>query len=129
MKRILLLLLISLYSTILSFSQDSYPKVINDSIVAITAQQLKQTNLIFLKHDALKIENTSLNIQVTDLKKIYQDELVIDSLYEVHIESLNKSLIKSNELVDKKQKTITRTKNWLKASIFINIVSVICLLL
>lgn len=112
-----------------SFSQDSYPKIINDSIVAITATQLKQTNLVFLKYNALKIENTSLNIQVTDLKKIYQDELVIDSLYEEHIELLNESLNKSNELINKKQKTITHTKNWLKASVFINIVGIICLLL
>lgn len=129
MKRILLLLLISLCQTMWSFSQNSYPKIINDSIIAITAQQLKQTNLIFLKYDALKIENTSLNIQVTDLKKIYQDELVIDSLYEEHIELLNESLNKSNELINKNQKTITHTKNWLKASVFINIVGIVCLLL
>lgn len=51
-------------------SQNIYPKLVNDSLVVITPQQLKATNLIFLEHKKLKLEIPELKKQLTSYEKI-----------------------------------------------------------
>ena len=41
-------------------SQNMYPKLVDDSLVVITPQQLKASNLIFLEHKKLKLERFEL---------------------------------------------------------------------
>lgn len=56
MKKYIILLLINLYLPTLSFSQNTYPQIIKDSLIVITPMQLKKTNLIFVEHSEMKKE-------------------------------------------------------------------------
>ena len=80
MKQIILILLISLLGTMSSFSQTTYPKVTEDSLVVITPQQLKHTNLIFLEHRKLSKEVDLLIQQVNGLETINKNLVAMDSL-------------------------------------------------
>ena len=92
MKKISLLLLINLLTAISCFSQDIYPKKLNDSLVIITSEQLKQTNLIFLEHDKLSKENKMLYDKVSLLDSLNNNYVKIDSLNTITINSLKQEL-------------------------------------
>ena len=92
MKKISLLLLINLLTAISCFSQDIYPKKLNDSLVIITSEQLKQTNLIFLEHDKLSKENKMLYNKVSLLDSLNNNYVKIDSLNTITINSLKQEL-------------------------------------
>lgn len=51
-------------------SQNTYPKLVNDSLVVITPQQLKATNLIFLEHKKFKLEIPELKKQITSYESL-----------------------------------------------------------
>ena len=70
MRRILIILLISIFQKTLCFSQTIYPRIVSDSLILITSSQLKQTNLIFAEHQKLK----SMNVQL-DAKFDLQEEI------------------------------------------------------
>jgi len=97
MKKINLLLLISLLTAISGFSQDTYPKKLNDTLVIITSDQLKQTNLIFLEHDKLSKENKQLYSKVALLDSINNNYVKIDSLNNVTISNLKRELDKKSK--------------------------------
>lgn len=97
MKKISLLLLISLLTAISSFSQDTYPKKLNDSLVVITANQLKQTNLIFLEHDKLSNENKMLYNKITLLDSLNNNYVKIDSINNITINNLKQELSKKSK--------------------------------
>lgn len=97
MKKISLLLLISLLTAISSFSQDTYPKKLNDSLVVITANQLKQTNLIFLEHDKLSNENKMLYNKITLLDSLNNNYAKIDSINNITINNLKQELSKKSK--------------------------------
>ena len=61
-------------------SQSTYPKLVNDSLVVITPQQLKATNLVFLEHKKLKLENVELRSQVSSYELTTANYLRLDSL-------------------------------------------------
>lgn len=86
----------------LAFSKDIYPRILNDSLVIITAEQLKQTNLIFLEHDKLFKENKEL------LTKIDYQNQMLDNY--IKIDSLN--ILKQRELTT----TIDNLKSEIKRS-------------
>ena len=94
MRKILLILLISLFLPMLSFSQTTYPKIVQDSLIVITPQQLKQTNLIFTQHDKYKQLIPSYEY------KIILKDSIITALKEVIVikdtELFNKDLINEN---------------------------------
>ena len=69
MRKILLILLINISPMIYCFTQDTYPKIIRDSLLVITPEQLKQTNLIFLEHNVFKNKINELE----DIIKIQND--------------------------------------------------------
>ena len=99
MKRIIILFLINLLIVISSFSQTIYPKQINDSLVIITTQQLKQSNLIFVEHDKLKRENVELTNKIDIQKQMLTNCQKLDSLrllkeqdYQLQIDNLNKQI-------------------------------------
>lgn len=97
MKKISLLLLISLLTAISCFSQDIYPKKLNDSLVVITANQLKQTNLIFLEHDKLSNENKMLYNKITLLDSLNNNYVKIDSINNITINNLKQELSKKSK--------------------------------
>lgn len=118
MKRSTILFIISLLTTIAISSQDIYPKKLNDSLVVITADQLKQTNLIFLEHSHLIQENDILSEKL-DL----QDELIfnyqqMDSINRTNLIKLNKELdFSKSEVVRLNKKVNTqRTILWVGSS-------------
>lgn len=61
-------------------SQNTYPKLVNDSLVVITPQQLKATNLVFLEHKKLRLENVELRSQVSSYELTTANYLRLDSL-------------------------------------------------
>lgn len=110
MKRSVILLLVSLLTTIVTFSQNIYPKNIGDSLVIITANQLKEANLIFLEHSQLINENNILYDKL-DL----QDELIfnyqqMDSINRANIITLNNQLDFTKNKVDKLTKQLNNHK-------------------
>ena len=118
MKRTVILFLISLLATIAIFSQNiSYPKQISDSTVEITAQQLKQTNLIFVEHNTLKAENKELNLQISKYQELVNNYKKQDSINNIKINELMEfSTYANNEMVlkDKEISKLKHTKKNLK---------------
>ena len=112
MKRIVLLLCISLLTVIVCSSQTIYPRILNDSTVLITNQQLKQTNLIFLEHQKFKNVNKELNTQIINYKKLVDNYEQQDSLYNAKISYLDDELTISNNKVHKQSNTI-KIYRWL----------------
>ena len=80
MKRSLLILLISLLPLMHLSSQNMYPKLVDDSLVVITPQQLKASNLIFLEHKKLKLERFELNKQLTSYELLTANYAKTDSI-------------------------------------------------
>ena len=95
MKRYALVLLLSLLIPIVSFSQHTYPKIVNDSLVLITTTQLKESNLIFIDHDNLLKTNNLLKRQVNVLNEINMNWASTDSIktinYNKYVNTLKKN--------------------------------------
>lgn len=69
-------------------SQNTYPKLVNDSLVVITPQQLKATNLIFLEHKKFKLEVPELKKQITSYESLINSYERNDSVKNVQINRL-----------------------------------------
>lgn len=113
MKRIATLLLTILLATTICFSQNISSETSPDSIVSITSEQLRYTNLIFAEHEKLLVENDLLYTQIGN----YQDKLRVaeqtDSLrvqqisqykkigdiYTLRIEDLNNTISKKDRTI------------------------------
>lgn len=100
-KRMLMLLLVIMLTTTTSFSSTILNGTENDSIITLTPSQLKQTNLIFVEHKKLLVENKLLKEQIDNYKE--DNELLIKTdsirisqinIYKDLNTSLNKSLKK-----------------------------------
>ena len=113
MKRILLLFLAIILAKTICSSQTTLIETRQDSIVSLTSEQLKYTNLIFAEHSKFLVENDLLCSQI----KNYQDKINLmestDSLRVSQIskyEEINKSYSKQiedlNKSISKKKKTI-----------------------
>lgn len=106
MKRIVILFLIMIFLRIMSFSQNISVDTNQDTIVSITSEQLKYSNLIFIDHEKLLIENSLLSTQLekqkskiqllekTDSMRVNQIHYYkgLESNYSVQIENLNKTI-------------------------------------
>ena len=97
-------------TTIASFSQTTYPKNVGDSLVIITAEQLKEVDLIFLEHSYLLEENEML-LDKLDLK----DELIfnyqkMDSINRSRILKLTDELDFSKSKIDRLNKKLDTQK-------------------
>lgn len=89
-----------------SFSQTTYPKPLNDSLVIITNEQLKKVDLIFLEHSKFKQENLELNKQITNYEKLvlnYQETERLNEAkikeYKDYSEKAHADLIKQEEVL------------------------------
>ena len=69
-------------------SQNTHPKLVNDSLIVITPTQLKQTNLIFLEHKKLKLELPELSKQVITYKNVIASYEQSDSIRQAQIKRL-----------------------------------------
>ena len=92
MRRILVILLISIFPKILCFSQTTYPRIVSDSLVLITSSQLKQTNLIFAEHQKLKSMNVQLDAKFDlqeEISSIFNQSAMIKDLQIANLEAIN----------------------------------------
>lgn len=111
MKRIVTLLLTIVLATITCFSSDTLTVTPRDSIVSITANQLKYTNLIFVEHSKLLEENYLLYKQINNYKLEVRALEEVDSVRKIQI--TNERILYENQIKDltsKKNKTITLWK-------------------
>jgi hypothetical protein len=101
-------LLLSLLTTTVSFSQTTYPQIVNDTLILLTSDQLKHTNLIFAEHKMLLEKTDLLESQTQQYKKLianyeYNDSVnselleVNKKLYIKRIDALNDSLKKETK--------------------------------
>lgn len=104
MKRSIILLVLSLLTAIASFTQTTYPKNLNDSLVVITAEQLKQTNLIFIEHDHLTKENVLLKSKINLQDSLIYNYSQIDSIQKNNIIKLTDQVNFANSKINRLEK-------------------------
>lgn len=112
------------------FSQNiyKYPKVINDSLVVITHNQLKATNLIFVEHAKLAMLCPIQERKIAVYKQLESEYKLNDSIKSKqiieHQNTINENIKTINSLnstISNKNKKIKRIRNWAIGSTIINI--------
>lgn len=112
------------------FSQNiyKYPKVINDSLVVITHNQLKATNLIFVEHAKLAMLYPIQERKIAIYKQLELEYKLNDSIKSKqiieHQNTINENIKTINSLnstISNKNKKIKRIRNWAIGSTIINI--------
>lgn len=111
MKRSIILCLLNLLTVIACFSQSTYPLILNDSLIVISPTQLKQTNLIFLEHKKLSLENSELKIQNENYGKLVFNYQVSDSVKNEQISLLTNSLGEYNSLIEEQRVQIGKLQS------------------
>lgn len=95
-------------------SQNTYPRPLTDSTVVITNQQLKQTNLIFLEHNKLKLEVAELNNRIRLTDSLVGMQMKINQVQKLQIDNLQKYSEEANQTIidqNKQLRSVKRTKN------------------
>ena len=130
MKKSAILLLINLWIPTVCFSQNiyKYPKVINDSLVVITHNQLKATNLIFVEHAKLAMLYPIQERKIAVYKQLESEYKLNDSIKSKqiieHQNTINENIKTINSLnstISNKNKKIKRIRHWAIGSTIINI--------
>lgn len=80
MKKTLILLLIMMLARISAFSSTISDPIEKDSIVYVTSQDIKYSNLIFIEHKKLTQDNVLLLEQIENYKNLTNTLTQIDSL-------------------------------------------------
>ena len=108
-------------TTIATFSQNTYPKNLGDSLVVITAEQLKEANLIFLEHSYLIDENNLLLDELDNKDKLIFNYQQMDSINRTRIIKLVDELDFSKNKVDRLTKQLNNHKKyfWVGGSVLI----------
>ena len=96
---------------IVCFSQNTYPLILNDSLIVISPTQLKQTNLIFLEHRKLSLENRELKIQNKNYGKLISNYQVSDSVKNEQISLLTNNLGEYNNIIEKQRVQIEKLQS------------------
>ena len=91
-------------------SQNIYPKLVNDSLVVITPQQLKSTNLIFSEHKKLSLEVSELERQLTAYENLIDSYKLSDSIRNTQINELLLYSENSKRTIESQIKEINRLK-------------------
>lgn len=94
-----------------SFSQTTYPKLTSDSLIVITPQQLKATNLIFLEHKKLKLEVPELNKQIVSYESLINSYAKSDSLKNSQIGELTNYMEVSEQVRENQLREINKLKS------------------
>lgn len=115
MKKIVLLLSISLLIPIMSISQT----ISRDSLITITPTQLKQINLIFNEHSSLKKEKEVYLEQINSYERVIDNYQQLDSvnivkskLYKQELQNKDNIISELNKEI-KTSKTKHHIKNWI----------------
>jgi len=106
-KKLAPLLITLLILTIPSFAS-TLSGIEPDSTVSITHKELKETNLIFLEHKKLLVENKLLNEQIQNYKLSNQITSRIDSLKSLQLLEYDKLYKESVEREKKLSSQITK---------------------
>lgn len=94
-----------------SFSQTTYPKLTSDSLIVITPQQLKATNLIFLEHKKLKLEVPELNKQIVSYESLINSYVKSNSLKNSQIDELINYMEVSEQARENQLREINKLKS------------------
>lgn len=92
-------------------SQNTYPKLVNDSLVVITPQQLKATNLIFLEHKKFKLEIPELKKQLTSYESLINSYERTDSVRNAQINRLMLHAQVSEQVIQSQLKEINKLES------------------
>ena len=104
-------LFISLSIPTVSFSQTTYPRIVNDTLILFTSNQLKHTNLIFAEHEMLLKKVDLLESQTRHYRELVRNYERNDTLQEGVI-AANKEYYSqvinqlNNKLKKQKRKTL-----------------------
>ena len=105
MKKILIVSLLTLLTRIIAFSSTTLVPTQQDSIVYITATNIKYANLIFAEHKKMLVENELLHKQLDNYRSLNSQLIHIDSLRRLQVENykeLNESRLLQIEKLNKK---------------------------
>lgn len=89
-------------------SQNMYPKLVDDSLVVITPQQLKASNLIFLEHKKLKLERFELNKQLTSYELLTANYAKTDSIRLQQLAQVELQMQMYDEAISKQREQIAK---------------------
>lgn len=89
-------------------SQNMYPKLVDDSLVVITPQQLKASNLIFLEHKKLKLERFELNKQLASYELLIANYAKTDSIRLQQLARAELQMQMYDEAISKQQEQIAK---------------------
>lgn len=123
---IMMLLLASLSIPTTCFSQG----ICKDSLVMITAKQLKQTNIIFLEHKRLKERDSVMIKQIDEMDRLLAVYNSIDSINKQQLSSFKKQVEDQNKTIDDmsskliKSKKKNRRKNFVLGVLSVALVSI-----
>lgn len=133
MNRILMIFLIMMLTKITSFSENILIPNETDSIVHVTASDLKYANLIFAEHNKLLIENSLLTRQIDNLNELNFDlEQIVKlrSQQVIEYRNLNEvNSIKIERLNKELKKAKTNIKYWQIGGITVSVGLILFLLL
>lgn len=104
------ILTLALWIPILSFSQTTYPQITKDSLVVITHQQLKQTNVIFEEHYNLKRENHLLYEEIIVMDSMINNLEMSSNYYSKCIDNYKDSTIIKNKQISDLNKSVEKIK-------------------
>lgn len=104
------ILTLALWIPILSFSQTTYPQITKDSLVVITHQQLKQTNVIFEEHYNLKRENHLLCEEIIIMDSMINNLEMSSNYYNECIDNYKDSTVIKNKQISDLNKSVEKIK-------------------
>lgn len=93
------------------FSQNIYPRILNDSLIVISPTQLKQTNLIFLEHNKLILENRELKSQLNNYSDLVSNYQINDSIKNTQISLLRSNLDKYNTIIETQNTQVKKLRS------------------
>lgn len=105
MKKLGIVCLLYLLTSNVMFSQVTYPRMLGDSLVVITADQMKVSNLIFLEHEKLLKTDSIKDEQIKSLKEVVEYSFQLDTLYNNKVIEYEKSI----QTYEKKNKKLKKT--------------------
>lgn len=94
-----------------TIQKQKYPQFTKDSLVIVTLDQIKKSNLIYVEHDKLSMENSELYAKIMNLNSLNKILAEQDSLRVQQVSAyreLNEKLIKSNEHLKSKSKNLIK---------------------
>lgn len=114
-KRSILSLIILFPMTMFS-SENILQTTKQDSIVSVTASELKETNLIFIEHNKFRVENDLLNKQCINYQNIINNQIQTDSIKTIQLnfykDKVNSLILDNNNLTNRVTKQNTILKYW-----------------